>query len=752
MVADMVFHRLISEERLGTLGFGGARVALLDIKSSYWALRRHLEALVGRRLADEVLQQAGVNGGVSFARALVTSAPPADTQALRDCLAAYQAAGFGEFEIVELDWPFGRDQGEPAGRILIRGTNTFEAWMVHQHDHKVDTPVCSFTSGVLVGFANALCGRRDVVCVKRACQGKGDEACLFELLLAETAADTPVIAFDPDPFLSHQLNLLEILFDRMPMAIAILDRDLVLRRFNPTWAGFIDQYTPSTLRQVVPGVRFFDLAPGTESTLMPVVERVLAGETVRRESLRLESNGAVSFWDVAFSPLVEGGEVVGLVDVMTDATDRVLAYQTLEQQVEERTREIDRRRLVAEGLRDILSILNSNRPLDEILDFIVEQAGRLLGAEAVAIYRLGGEGEVLSIQAARGLEADYVADAKIPVGQSVTGQAVLKRKPVALSDVAHPPADDNLLFDRQREALLERLGTQYRALLAVPLKNGGTYGAITLYYPEPRAFTDEDVALAVAFSDQAALAIENTRLRTRMEKSAVAAERSRLARDLHDSVTQVLFSASLIAEVLPTVWERNRVEGEQALAEMRQLTRGALAEMRTLLLELRPAALMEAKLGDLLHQLAEAIIGRARMPVAVTVDDPCPLPHDVHVALYRIAQEALNNVTKHAEAGKAVVSLRCLPHASGPRPESSEREGVQQAELRITDDGRGFDLDEVTSDHLGVGIMRERAESIGASLTIESQPGRGTRVVVSWRSERKMEHADGTKPDTSASR
>ncbi len=454
---------------------------------------------------------------------------------------------------------------------------------------------------------------------------------------------------------------------------------------------------------------------------------------------------------MVFSPLVESGEVVGLVDVMTDAADRVLAYRTLEQQVEERTREIDRRRLVAEGLRDILSILNSNRPLDEILDFIVEQAGRLLGAEAVAIYRLGGDGEILSIQAARGLEADYVADAKIPVGQSVTGQAVLEGKPVALSDVAHPTVDD-LLLDRKRETLLERLGTQYRALMAAPLKDGGTYGAITLYYHEPRAFSDEDIALLVAFSDQAALAIENARLRARVEQSAVAAERSRLARDLHDSVTQVLFSASLIAEVLPTVWERDRDEGQQALDEMRQLTRGALAEMRTLLLELRPAAMMEAKLGDLLHQLAEAIIGRARVPVAVTVDDPCPVPHDVHVALYRIAQEALNNVTKHAEANQAAVNLHCIPRASGPCPGGNEGGAVQQVELQITDDGRGFDIDQVTPDHLGVGIMRERAESIGATLTIESQPGRGTQIVVTWQSEQKMEHDDGTKPDTSTGR
>lgn len=127
---DMVYHGLLAEERPGTLRFGGARVALLDIENSYWTLRRHLEALVGRPLADAVLQQAGVNGGVSFARALVATAPPTGAQALLDCLAAYQTVGFGEFEIVELEWPFGRNQGEPTGMWCSHLWSRAERWWV----------------------------------------------------------------------------------------------------------------------------------------------------------------------------------------------------------------------------------------------------------------------------------------------------------------------------------------------------------------------------------------------------------------------------------------------------------------------------------------------------------------------------------------------------------------------------------------------------------------------------------------------
>jgi signal transduction histidine kinase len=139
--------------------------------------------------------------------------------------------------------------------------------------------------------------------------------------------------------------------------------------------------------------------------------------------------------------------------------------------------------------------------------------------------------------------------------------------------------------------------------------------------------------------------------------------------------------------------------------------------MRTLLLELRPSALVEVELGSLLQQLAESITGRARVPVVVKMEGECVVPADVKVALYRIAQEALNNVAKHAGASEASVSVRCQ---------------AEQVTLQISDDGRGFDPADVSAQSLGVGIMRERAKAIGAELEIKSKPEQGTRVVVVW--------------------
>jgi PAS domain S-box-containing protein len=212
------------------------------------------------------------------------------------------------------------------------------------------------------------------------------------------------------------------------------------------------------------------------------------------------------------------------------------------------------------------------------------------------------------------------------------------------------------------------------------------------------------------------LNLANELLREKAAQDAVTAERTRLARDLHDAVTQTLFSASLIAEVLPDLWDMNQPEGRKRLEELRQLTRGALAEMRTLLVELRPNALVDVPLPVLLKQLCESFIGRARLPVQLSVDGNRTLPPDIQMAFYRITQEALNNIVKHAKATQVIVTLRL--------------DGVVR--LAVADNGVGFDPASVPPDHLGTKIMRERAETIGATYSLYSEPGEGTQISITW--------------------
>jgi signal transduction histidine kinase len=241
-------------------------------------------------------------------------------------------------------------------------------------------------------------------------------------------------------------------------------------------------------------------------------------------------------------------------------------------------------------------------------------------------------------------------------------------------------------------------------------------------------FDQDNLDLLVGFANQAAIAIENAQLYQKAQHLAVMEERSRLARELHDAVTQTLFSASLIAEAVPPAWEKDPDQGRELLQELRGLSRGALAEMRTLLLELRPAALVDTRLEDLLRQLAEAASGREGFPVNVIQEGEGALPPEVHVAMYRIAQEALNNVVKHARASQVSIRL-CFPRAD---QEEVRRGHGKSVLLEIIDNGRGFDVTQAPHHRLGLEIMQERAQAIGANLMIDSHPGKGTQITVLW--------------------
>ncbi|MGC9398064.1 MAG: GAF domain-containing protein [Anaerolineae bacterium] len=438
----------------------------------------------------------------------------------------------------------------------------------------------------------------------------------------------------------------------------------------------------------------------------------------------------------------QGGAAFGKEDervltMMASSASVALENARLYQEEQARRAEAERRRRVAEGLRGILTILNSNRSLEEILDYIVEQAGELLGAEGGVIYRIDLEAGEIYVEATCRMPSTFDAVEVLPLIDSEVNRALLEGRPFGVPDFQQRLAEeidlDALIHTRISQGRVEPLPERYRksietwiatvndnfrSYMSVPLKvKDEIYGGVSFFYRAPQTFSEEDVRLAMALSDQAALAIENARLRKQAEESAVTQERNRLARDLHDAVSQTLFSASIIAEVLPRIWGRDPAEGERRLEELRQLTRGALAEMRMLLVELRPAALLDTPLQDLLGHLVEAFTGKTRVPVTFETRGKCMFTADAQIAFYRIAQEALNNVVKHADASHVWVDLRC--------------EGEQVA-LTIRDDGRGFNPEEIPTSHFGVDIMRERAASITAALEVSSAPGEGTTVRVVW--------------------
>ena len=405
-----------------------------------------------------------------------------------------------------------------------------------------------------------------------------------------------------------------------------------------------------------------------------------------------------------------GDEIETLADqfnLMTEELDD--SYSSLEKKVADRTRELA-------ILNSIISVASHSLNIQEILEDALNKTVEQMGFDTGSAFRFEPDPTITLLVAHRGFEPAVAID--LVKRYAITSQRI----PVYPEDVSTFGIED--FQDEKLKNQLSQLG--FQMLVYVPLSTKGRdLGFFILGKHELRQLSPEEGSLLDSIGKQIGVAMENALLYEQAEQSAITAERHRLARELHDAVTQTLFSANLIADVIPRIWKRDPEEGLQNLEELRQLTRGALAEMRTMLLEMRPESLERADIKSLITQLADAFIGRVRVPVSLEIQGACELSHEVKLVFYRVSQEALNNIAKHSGARQVDVHLECQPG---------------QMNLIIKDDGLGFDPDAITPDHLGMAIMHERANSIGASLKIESQLGQGTTIKLDWKSARK----DGT--------
>lgn len=385
----------------------------------------------------------------------------------------------------------------------------------------------------------------------------------------------------------------------------------------------------------------------------------------------------------------------------------------------DRREEAERSRRVADGMREIFTALNSRQSPAETLDFIVHHACRMVGCDGAAIWRLEEAAGPLVIQAACGLEPAVRGAVTLPLNDSITGQAIVEGRAMLVPDLAADLAarrgPQSVYLDAP---VFGRFVEQYRAMLAAPLYvQGQPYGAIALYYRSPRPFDEQEVQQARSLADQAALAIESARLREQAGQVAALEERSRLARELHDSVTQSLYSASLYAEAAARRLETGHiVEAAEHVAALRETTRDALREMRLLIFELRPPDLEKNGLAAALQGRLQAVEARGGIAVRFSVEGEERLALAVQQELYQITREALNNALKHAHSGRITVRLHY---------------GTETTLLEVQDDGVGFDPVSASGlGGMGLHTMRERAERIGARLEIDSSAGHGTLVRV----------------------
>jgi signal transduction histidine kinase len=353
---------------------------------------------------------------------------------------------------------------------------------------------------------------------------------------------------------------------------------------------------------------------------------------------------------------------------------------------------------VAEALRDILIVLNSEQSLDVVLNFTVGRACVILQAPHGEVCHLKSPMEVLRLETSFRYPATSVAILGVMEAALVANMVQEWR------DVPVPGSAPEL----------------YETALVVPIIVKSTHcGCLVLYFEQDHGFTSDHRGLAAMLGEQCALAIENATLRAKAAEMAAMEERNRIARELHDAVSQTLWSANLIAEALPDIWRQSAERGRVKLDQFRQLTRAALIEMRSLLLELRPKALIETPIRNLLDHLVEMMSARSGIPIMHTFEGTCALKDDMHLAIYRVAQEALNNAVRHASAKQIEVLFRCTE---------------KEFELVVMDDGLGFTQGADHSGHHGIAVMKERAALIGAVLSVSSEPKQGTVVRLTHRS------------------
>ncbi len=292
----------------------------------------------------------------------------------------------------------------------------------------------------------------------------------------------------------------------------------------------------------------------------------------------------------------------------------------------------------------------------------------------------------------------------IPVEGSLAGLTVRQNEPF----LTNAPADESYEYLQ---------GRRPTAFLSVPLRSDGDVIGVLEVVDKPGGFVQDDIRIVSLFANQAAINIEHARLNRQAGLVAVLEERQRLARELHDSVVQSLYSMALYADAAALALSAGKPDVTVShLQELRDTARSAMYDMRLLIFELHPPALEQDGLVTALRVRLAAVEARAGVRAELAVEGERRLPIAVEQELYRIAQEALNNIMKHARARHVMLSVRFEDKA---------------VSLRIHDDGSGFDLRDASSrGGRGLRSFTARAAKIGGSVTVESQPGQGTTVTL----------------------
>jgi signal transduction histidine kinase len=366
--------------------------------------------------------------------------------------------------------------------------------------------------------------------------------------------------------------------------------------------------------------------------------------------------------------------------------------------------------LLLRAMSDAILAIAAEPRLERVLARLVDSAKDLAGARYAALGVPEEEGEAFAQFIFTGMSDDLVARiGPLPRKHGLLAAMLSETEPYRTQDIRKDPR-----FQWWPDA-----HPRMTSFLGVPIiSKGKVTGAFYLADKTGGpAFTETDQETIEMLAAHAAVAIDNARLYERSRELSVVEERNRLARELHDSVVQTLFSISLTAEAAVAKFDKDSEAARSELEMVRSLARDALEEARSLVFELRPAEVDSEGLATTLQKHVDVVQRVSRRPIGLQLDGYEPQPAKKERELFRIAQEALNNAVKHANAEHIDVTLSA---ANG------------QVRLTVTDDGAGFDPSDpqIRTRRLGITSLEERTEDLDGQLRILSEAGRGTRVEV----------------------
>lgn len=445
--------------------------------------------------------------------------------------------------------------------------------------------------------------------------------------------------------------------------------------------------------------------PSSHDQLRDFERTIATGSASRVQLVSLRKDGSRFHAGIQGSPILYQGRTA-VLDVVRDMTEEQEAHVRLEQRVAERTQELS---LLLEISRNVASTLE----LQPLLELILDQLKSVVDSTGTAVLTL--EGDELLIAGQRGpLSADEARQIRYPVvGLAPVWDRLSRGEAIVIADVRGASPEARVFRALVGDDADTRLAFIRSCLWAPLVVKERLIGLMSITRAEPNAFEPRQIEMAAAIARQAAVMIENARLHARAQSLATIEERQRLARELHDSVSQTLFGIRLTAQTARTLLERDPAGAASPLDYLLALAEGGIAETRALVFALRPDALATEGLVAALTRQVDSLRLRYELEVeaALGVEPDVPLP--VKEALYRIGMEALHNTVKHAKARHVRVSLT---------------RDAGTLSLEVVDDGVGFDPTRAFPGHLGQVSMRERAEQLDGTLTVRSAPEQGTQI------------------------